>query len=113
MVLPPPFDRGPAVDLSFGSWPRWPLDSSDSDLAAGEVDAARLLWNDTDLHHAPRANAARVAVAIEQTLRALRPLAGGEHEFLELFARLEAVESRAFAAVWGDPRAYHLSLIHI
>jgi HEXXH motif-containing protein len=70
------------------------------------VNAAHLLWNDTRMYRRRHEKAAAALVATARTLAKHRPLAGGEREFLSLYARTKRLDPYTFTAVWCDPTAY-------
>jgi HEXXH motif-containing protein len=70
------------------------------------VNAAHLLWNDTRIYRRRHHKAAAALVATARTLAKHRPLAGGEREFLSLYARTKRLDPYTFTAVWCDPTAY-------
>lgn len=70
------------------------------------MDAQAILWTDTDVYRRRYEKTATALIAVERTLRARRPLGGGEDEFLQLYEFLAAANPESFTQVWEDPSAY-------
>ena len=70
------------------------------------MDALTTLWSDTDVYQRRYEKAATALMAVVRTLQARRPLAGGEDEFLALYADLAAADPEIFTIIWQDPYAY-------
>ena len=70
------------------------------------MDAQTILWTDSDVYQRRYEKTATALMAVERALRARRPLAGGEDEFLSLYAVLAAADPDTFTAIWEDPFAY-------
>jgi len=70
------------------------------------VDTQTILWTDTDVYQRRYEKTATALMAVEQALRARRPLEGGEDEFLSLYATLAAADPDTFTVIWEDPFAY-------
>ncbi len=70
------------------------------------VDAQSILWTDTDVYRRRYEKTATALMAVARALHARRPLAGGEDEFLSLYAALAAADSDTFTTIWEDPFSY-------
>jgi HEXXH motif-containing protein len=68
--------------------------------------ASHLLWHDTGCLERRGRKSAAALVAVQQSLKRHRPLAGQEGEFLDVYAGVEAADPAVFSKVWRDPRAY-------
>ncbi len=70
------------------------------------MDAHTILWTDTDVYQLRYEKTATALMAVEQALRARRPLGGGEDEFLALYEVLAAADPDTFTIIWEDPFSY-------
>lgn len=68
------------------------------------MDAQVILWTDTDVYRRRYEKTATALIAVERTMRARRPLGGGEDEFLQLYEFIAAANPESFTQVWEDPR---------
>ena len=65
-----------------------------------------LLWESSEACASRRHKAAAALAAVTNVLRAHAPLDGGEREFLDLVARLEAEDPVTARSMWATPQAY-------
>lgn len=65
-----------------------------------------LLWESSEASASRRRKTAAALVAVTDVLRAHSPLEGGEREFLDLVARLEARDPATARSMWATPQAY-------
>ena len=70
------------------------------------MDAQAILWTDTDVYQRRYEKTATALIAVERVLRELRPLDGGEDEFLQLYEFLAGANPESFTQVWEDPSTY-------
>jgi len=91
----------------FGDGARW---RDVRDLRAGRTPqappAAEGGPSVADVFQAQLERSAAALVAIARRLDRTRPLAGGEDEFLALYAGLVAADPEVFSRVWSDPQAH-------
>ncbi len=86
-----------------------PLPSPARDRPA--IDAVDLLWTSRDVLRTPNQHALATWAALRATLTRRRHLHGSEQAFLDLCARVDAVDRVAFEAVWSEPRTYWWTLV--
>jgi hypothetical protein len=75
-----------------------------STLVNGTVHA--LLWESSEACASRRLKAVAALTAVTEVLRAQAPLDGGEREFLQLIAGLEAEAPATARSMWVTPQAY-------